>query len=189
MGLLKDWRYEYESERLDRKVFHFFSLFAWLRLYKWRRQRADRGWSDRDTWGAGEYIAQITAEMLQHLNENKYTDWPEWFKLNVQEEGKGAYTSLAQVISDITTYLDFEKTSWGDGLTTKRDSLEEIFEKKADGSYLYKGPDWYDEKGEKMSDIAVDRRVKKWHKEQIRLHKKAQKAMQFFARHFAQFWD
>jgi hypothetical protein len=126
--------------------------------------------------------------MLKHLNEKTYVDWPEWFKLNVKEEGKGAYTSLDQVIKDITEFLDFNETSWADGLDTKRDSVDEIFKKRDDQMYEYIGPDWYEGK-KKLSDAAVKNRINKWHKEWDKKYKKAQKAMGFFARHFASFWD
>lgn len=165
------------------------SLREWRRHHKYRKQRADRGWSDRDTWGAGDHIARMTADILQHLNDNTYVDWPEWFKLNVQEEGKNAYTSLPQVVSDITKYLDFEETSWADGLTTKRDTIKEMFQEQEDGTREYKGPDWYDEKGKKVSDPAVTNRINKWHKEEKKLYKNAQKAMMFFSRNFSSFWD
>lgn len=189
MGLIKDIIEDNEGYVFRARIKHTLSPREWMRHHKWRKQRADRGWSNRDTWGAGDHIARMTAEMLQHLNDHTYVDWPEWFKLNVKEEGKNAYTSLPQVVSDITSYLDFEETSWADGLTTKRDTLEEMFEKQEDGSRLYKSPDWYDEKGKKLSNPAVKQRINKWHKEEQKLYKKAQKAMMFFGRHFSSFWD
>ena len=64
MGILKDWQEDTDGYVFTAKVTYFFSPKVWLRLHKWRKQRADRGWSDRDTWGAGEHIAQMTAEML-----------------------------------------------------------------------------------------------------------------------------
>ncbi len=188
MSLLKDWIEDNEGYRFRRKVTYFFSPKVWFRLHKWRKQRADRGWSNRDTWNAGDHIAKMTAEMLQHLNDHTYVDWPEWFKLNVKEEGKDAYTSLAQVVKDITQYLDFAETSWADGLDTKRDSLDEIFKKREDGNYEYKGPDWY-EGDKKLSEVAIKHRINKWHKAEMKSYKKAQKAMQFFGRHFSGFWD
>lgn len=189
MGLLKDWTDDHNGYTLRSKLKYFFSPKVWLQLHKWRKQRADRGWSDRDTWGAGDHIAQITADMLQHLNDYAYTDWPEWFKLNVKEDGKGAYKNLKSVIDDINAYLEFEKTTWADGLTTRRDSIEEVFEKREDGHYTYKGPIWVDDKGKDLTDAAVMQRIKKWRNEEIKLYKKATKAMGFFARHFSSFWD
>lgn len=189
MGILKDFKEDVSGYRFRYQLVATFSLKVWLRIHKWRMQRANRGWSDRDTWGAGDHIAQMTAEMLQHLNDHTYVDWPQWFKLNVKEDGKNAYKNLSQVVSDITTYLNFEDTSWADDLTTKRDSLEEIFDKQEDGNYLYKSPDWYDAKGKKLSEAALKSRMNKWHKENLKAYKKAQNAMSFFARHFTQFWD
>jgi hypothetical protein len=188
MSILRDFNYTFGGYRYPHQIKEYLDLGNWRRVHKWRKQRLNRGWSDRDTWGAGEHIAQMTAEMLKHLNENTYVDWPEWFKLNVKEKGHGSYTSLEQVIKDITEFLDFNETSWADGLDTKRDSVDEIFEKRQDGNYEYKGPDWY-EKGKKLSDAAVKHRINKWQKEWNLKYKKATKAMQFFGRHFASFWD
>lgn len=188
MSIFKDYKEDVAGYRLRYKLKTTVSPTTWLRLHKWRKQRANRGWSDRDTWGAGDHIAQMTAEMLQHLHDRAYTDWPEWFKLNVKEEGKNAYTNLPQVIKDITAYLDFTETTWADGLDTRRDSVDEVFEKRADGLHEYKGPDWYDG-DKKLSDAAIKHRINKWHKEWDKKYKKAQKAMQFFGRNFTGFWD
>lgn len=136
----------------------------------------------------GDHLAQITAEMLHHLNTNGIADWPEWFKLNVKEKGKDAYTSLDQVIKDINQYIDFSKTSWADGLDTKRDSVDEIFEERSDGLHEYKGPDWY-EGDKKLSEAAIKHRINKWHKAEMKSYKKATKAMQWVGRHFAGLWD
>lgn len=188
MSLLKDYKEDISGYRLRYKVRETITPNTWLRLHKWRKQRANRGWSDRDTWGAGEHIAKMTAEMLQHLNDHAYTDWPEWFKMNVKEKGRGTYKSLPEVIKDITDFLDFNETSWADGLDTKRDSIDGIFDKRQDGNYEYKGPDWY-EGDKKLSDAAVKRRINKWQKDWNLKYEKATKAMQFFGRHFASFWD
>lgn len=188
MGLIKDWAEDTEGYRFSYRVRSLFDLSLWLRLHKWRKQRANRGWSDRDTWGAGDHIAQMTAEMLQHLNDKTYVDWPEWFNLNVKEKGRGAYKNLQEVIDDINAYLDHEKTSWSDGLDTKRDSVDEIVKKREDGNYQWVGPDWYDG-DKKLTEAQVTQRIHKWSKQNNLKYKKAQKAMGFFARHFSGFWD
>lgn len=185
MGLIKDWVEDTEGYRFSYRVRSLFDLSLWLRLRKWRKQRANRGWSDRDTWNAGDHIALMTVEMLQKLIDNKYTDWPEWFKLNVQEEGKGAYKDLQSVIDDIKAYLDFEWTSWGDGLYADTSWI-----KHEDGSSELGKQLWYDEKTNKLqTEAAIKHRMNKWHKEYTKKYKKAQKAMGFFARHFSHFWD
>lgn len=162
----------------------------WLREFKWARQRVSRGWSDRDTWGAGDHIAKITAEMLQHLNDYTYIDWPEWFKLNVEEDGKGSYKKLQDVVDDINNYLVFSETSWADGLTSTG-SLKDMFgEPDKDGNRQYKGSHWVnDDTGKRITEAEVSRRIKVWHNKQTKLYDKAQKAMMFFGRHFTQFWD
>ena len=184
MGILKDWQEDTDGYVFTAKVTYFFSPKVWLRLHKWRKQRADRGWSDRDTWGAGEHIAQMTAEMLQYLNDETYVDWPEWFRLNVKEEGKGAYEDLQTVIDDINGYLEYSKTSWADGYTTRNSDIET----HPDGTY--KSPTWYSEKtGKPINDKKVRALIEAHHKKGDKLYKKANKAMGFFGRHFASFWD
>ncbi len=188
MGLLKDWKEDNAGYRFQTQVTHFFDPREWLRLQKWRTQRANRGWSDRDTWGAGDHIARMTAEMLTRLRDKTYVDWEHWFEYNVKEEGKNVYKNLTEIIDDITAYLDFTETSWADGLTTRRDSVDEIFTPRSDGMYEYVGPDWY-EGEKKLSEAAIKNRINKHFKQEQKLYKKAQKAMSFFARHFSSFWD
>lgn len=178
MGIVRDFKEDNAGYRLRHQIVCFFSPKVWLRLHKWRKQRADRGWSNRDTWGAGDHIAKMTAEMLQHLNDHTYVDWPEWFKLNVKEEGKGAYKSLPAVVKDIQAYLDFTETSWADDLDSKHNGDPQKFH-----------VDWYDQKGKKLTDAAIKYRINKWSEQHNKLYKKAQKAMGFFARHFSSFWD
>lgn len=188
MSIFKDWHEDTKDYRFRYRVRNLFSPSLWLRLHKWRKQRADRGWSDRDAWGAGDHIAQMTAEMLQHLNDNAYTDWPEWFKLNVKE--KKGYKDLQSVIDDITAYLEFTKTSWADGLEIARDNLDHIFpEPDEDGNRIYKSPGWIDVNGKKLTEKQITARIKKWSKEQDKAFTKASEAMQFFSKNFWGFWD
>lgn len=189
MSIFKDWKEDTDGYRLVYRVRNAFSPALWLRLHKWRKQRADRGWSDRDTWRAGDHIAQMTAEMLQHLNDNTYVDWPEWFKMNAKEKKSGSYNNLQSVIDDINTYLEYSTTSWADGLETIHDSLEEIFAKREDGMYAYKSPTWVDENGKSLTEKQITARIQKWAKEEGKLYKKATDAMQFFGRNFSGFWD
>lgn len=185
MGLIKDWKEDTEGYRFSYRVRNLFNFSLWFRLHKWRMQRGNRGWSDRDTWGAGDHIAKMTAEMLQHLNDHTYVDWPQWFKLNVKEDGKNTYTSLQQVVDDINDYLKFEWTSWGDGLY-----CDSSWVKNEDGSSTLDEQLWYDEKTHKLqTEASIKNRMTKWNKEYTKRYKKAQKAMSFFARHFTQFWD
>jgi hypothetical protein len=185
MSLIKDWREDTQGYVLTRRVFNFFDITLWLRLHKYRKQRADRGWSDRDTWGAEDHIAKMTAEMLQHLQDHSYCDWPEWFRLNIKEEGKGAYRNLQSVIDDIKNYLVHTESSWSDGLY-----CDSAYSKDENGVTFLEKQLWFDEKTDKIqTEAAIKNRINRWNKEEIRLYKKAQKAMEFFARHFASFWD
>ena len=180
MGILKDWQEDTDGYVFTAKVTYFFSPKVWLRLHRWRKQRADRGWSDRDTWGAGEHIAEMTAQMLQHLNDNPYVDWPEWFALNVKE--KDGYNDLQAVIDDINQYLELTKQSWADGLTVDGD----LFDDSGDEPKTV----WrYKKTGRKLSQAQLSGRIANWAKKENTSYKKARKAMQFFGRHFAEFLD
>lgn len=189
MSIFKDWREDTGGYVLRYRIKEFVNPREWLRLRKWRKQRANRGWSDRDTWGAGDHIAQMTAEMLQRLNDHSYIDWPQWFKLNVEEEGRDSYTNLQSVIDDINNYIEFTKTSWADDLEPVRDSSDEMVEKRDDGCYEYKSPMWVDKNGKKLTEKQLTARIKKHGREYTKLYKKATKAMSFFARNFSSFWD
>src|SRR3990167_3358283 len=176
-------------EKIYYPVYRFWDKYnpkQLIREVTYAKQRIARGWSDRDTWGAGERIAKITAEMLQHLNDHAYTDWPEWFELNVQE--KDGYKDLQSVIDDINNYLKFTETSWADGL----ESVEEVgrvFEKdEKTGNIIYKSPGWT-ENGKKLTEKQLTDRIENWHKEERVVFDKASNALQFFGRHFGSFWD
>lgn len=176
MGLLKDWKREHEGMYFRSKVPYFFSPSVWFRLHTYRKQRADRGWSDRDMWSMGEHLAQITVEMLKDL-QTGMTDWENWFKYNINEEGKGAYKNLQQVIDDIQGYLEFEKTSWADDLT------------HAAGKTGKFSISWVDKDGKKLTEAAITHRLTKYNNELMKRYKKACKAMGFVGRNFAHFWD
>lgn len=187
MGILKDWQDDNDGICLKRKIVYFLSPSIWLRLHKYRKQRADRGWSDRDTWGAGDHIAQITAEMLQHLNDNTYVDWPDWFKYNVKE--KGSYKNLQSVIDDINGYLNNQTISWADGLEIAEKDINEIFVEEGDHR-VYKSPGYINiETGKKLTEKQISSLIKKYYDRESKLYKKSTDAMQFFGRHFSSFWD
>lgn len=180
MSIFKDWRDETDGTVFTYKVRSFLNPKIWYKLSKWRRQRADRGWSDRDTWGAGEHIAKMTAEMLQYLNDNTYVDWPEWFDLNVKE--KNGYKNLQAVIDDINQYLEMTKQSWADDLTVDGN----LFDDSGDGLRTV----WrYKKTGRKLSQAQLSGRIVNWAKKENTSYNKAKRAMQFFSRHFAGFWD
>jgi len=191
MSIFKDWQEDTKEYRFTYKLRNLFSPALWLKLHKWRKQRADRGWSDRDTWAAGDYIARMTADILQHLNDNTHVDWPDWFKYNCQEKGKDAYKDLQSVIDDIIGYLDFEKNeSWSKGLDIASDDVADLFDKATDGSYSLAPDRWVDEVTRKpVTQQQITSRIKKYRDKEIKQYKKAQKAMQFFGRNFTGFWD
>lgn len=175
MGIIKNFRSDHEGYTFKYKVKDALSPNVWFRLHQHRKQRADRGWSDRDMWGMGEYVAQITAEMLTALRDGN-TDWEWWFKMN-GEQGKAAYKNLDDVINDIKGYLEFRETSWADDLTSVKGKT---------GKFSIS---WVNEKGKKITQAEITNRINKHHKEELKRYKKAAKAMSFFGRHFWGFWD
>lgn len=182
MSIIRDWFEEHEGYRLRTKIVHFLSPKVWLRLHKWRVQRANRGWSDRDTWGAGDHIAKMTAEMLQHLIDKSHIDWPLWFTYNIKDSSP--YTDLQQVVDDINNYLEFQEELWSDDLEMV--SHRKYFTEDDE----YQPPDYVDTKtGKKLTKRQVSLRIGRHAKRQNQLYKKATRAMQFFGRHFTQFWD
>ena len=181
MSIFKDWKDNNQGCVFRYKALNLMSPKEWSKLHRWRKQRADRGWSDRDMWGAGEHIARLTADMLEELSKG-HTDWESWFK-NLKR--KEQYTNLEDVIADIGGYLDYEtNTAWTDGL----ELIGEPIKRDKDGVKL--NSRWIDKKtGKTLTDKQVTNRIMKHGKEGNRLYKKAAKAMEFFGRNFAGFWD
>lgn len=183
MSIFKDWIEDTDGYVLTSRIRSFFDPKLWLRLAKWRRQRANRGWSDRDTWGAGDHIAEMTAQMLQYLVDNGMCDWDKWFEYNVKQ--KGSYKDLQSVINDINQYIEFTKASWADDLTCEGNMLD-----KDDDGHVTLNTTWrYKKNGRKLSEQQITGRIKSWSKKEATSYKRAQKAMQFFGRNFAGFWD
>lgn len=110
MGLLKQRINDSKHYRFPYNAKEFFSPRDWFRQIKHNRQRKDRGWSDRDTWGGGEYIMTVTVGVLHFLeNEQNVLDWDEYFASNYVENY--GYTSLSEVADDIDNYLYFQENS------------------------------------------------------------------------------
>lgn len=186
MGIIKDWKLDNGDLPMSRQLYYALKPAVWLNLHHWRKQRADRGWSDRDTWGAGEHIAKVTAEMLQHLNDYAYTDWPEWFKENTKDNR--GYKNLQSVIDDINNYLDFQTTSWADDLGV--DYNHQPDEADEDGFYSLSHIGWvYKDTGKQLTQKEIRAMLNKHHKQEAKLYEKATKAMEFFGHNFASFWD
>lgn len=111
MSLLKDFWSLNMRVRKRYWLREFFNPANWARQIKWRHQRAERGWSDKDTWGGGEYIAEVSAGILNSLQSDKgHVDWEEYFRWNYPENF--GYTSLNEVAQDINNYLVWEEESF-----------------------------------------------------------------------------
>lgn len=175
MGILKDWVQDNRDYRLKYQILNIINLKLWYRLWLFRRQRANRGWSDRDIWNMGEHIAQMTAEMLQHLKDEGSCDWEITFKIDLKNK---KYKDLQSVIDDINSYLDFTKTSWGDDLDCK-----------ISGDGLELKATWFDKNGKEVSDKQIGSKIKKHRDTELKLYKDAANAMKFFGQNFSSFWD
>lgn len=87
----------------------------WLEQRKYRIQRLQRGWADRDTWGGGEYILGVTSGILRKLDDEKNPiDWDQYFETNFQKIN--GYKNLTEVADDIDQFLAFIETDWADSL-------------------------------------------------------------------------
>lgn len=129
-------------------------------------QRANRGWSEVDGWGAGEHILEVTSGLLKELAKRQNPlGWKNYFKINYQD--MMGYKNLSQVAEDIDNYLKFEKTSWADNLPFKLDGFD---------SYS------------KKQDAQTRQAIKKWRKEEDKKYKKAQKAMNFVSANLSNLW-
>lgn len=113
MGLLKDWKQLNGGFRLRYQIVPLFSPKEWIRLIKWRRQRAERGWSDRDVWGGGEHIISVSMGVLRSLhNDGKIVDWDDYFKNNAWETY--GYKNLEEVAQDLDNYLYWCENEFND---------------------------------------------------------------------------
>ena len=174
MGIVKDWVEDNGGTVLRYRVLDFFRPKVWLRLHKWRKQRADRGWSDRDTWGAGEHLMQITSEMLRYLDrEQNPIDWDAYFKTNYAKPN--GYTSLSEVADDLDQYIEFSKKIWTDYLDIELPGHEIV-----DGEYKSLATPAENKK--------IRAAIKKFNAEENKSAAKATKAMKFVADNHRSLW-
>tara|TARA_B100001245_G_C22893491_1_gene430706 strand:- start:4535 stop:4999 length:465 start_codon:yes stop_codon:yes gene_type:complete len=116
MSLITDfYKHNVNGLRLRYKILEFLNLKEWVREARYRKQRINRGWSDRDAWGGGEHIAEVSAGILRELNkEQNIVDWDWYFRENEWETF--GYKNLDEVAQDIENYLDWELLSYSEPL-------------------------------------------------------------------------
>lgn len=151
----------------------------WQREFKWENQRKKRGWSDRDSWNAGDYIIEVTAGLLEKLGDDKsHIDWDEYFRTNYPNN-KG-YESLQEVAKDIRDYIAFDPHSWPDDLGFK-----------IKYKHINRGTDLVEmvKDNTPEEERQIQKAIKASHLEWKRRYKKAQKAMTFVAINFPSLWD
>lgn len=167
MSIFKDWRDEVRGSTLTYKLTALVSLKVWRRLHRNRKQRADRGWSEADTWEAGDYVLEVTLGLIKYMYYETDKDWRFWSE-RLEKDG---YVDIKHVIHDLSNYLDHQKSHWTDTLSASKDG-------------------WVDaETGERITHEELNRRMNDWHEKGDVLAKKATKAMTFFANNFQSFWD
>lgn len=87
----------------------------WRDTVKWRKQRAVRGWSERDTWGGGEYLASVAEGILRYLErEQNPIDWKYYFQENYTGIEQYGYHSLTDVADDIELYIYWQEHQYDD---------------------------------------------------------------------------
>jgi len=150
----------------------------WQRAIKWRHQRAERGYSDRDTWNGGDYILEVTSGVLKKLGDEKsHIDWDEYFNNNYKTYG---YKSLEEVAADIDSFLEYDDVSWAIALDFK---LKSKSIKRDDGLYEYVNDNTPDE------NRRIRLAIKKYHEEYDRRYRKMKNAMIFVALNAPGLWD
>lgn len=98
------------ARRFPYNAYELLDPRNWLAEFRYDRQRKKRGWSDRDTWGGGEYISEITYGILNYLeNVQNILDWEHYFNANYNDTY--GYKSLSEVAQDIDNYLAWEQLS------------------------------------------------------------------------------
>lgn len=72
----------------------------YVRSIKWGLQRADRGWSDCDAWGAYSYLAKVIKETCQYIKQHKHGVPMGCFKKSDPMDDSGNFTEEATEIAD-----------------------------------------------------------------------------------------
>lgn len=178
MGIIKDWRENNQYYRTSYKIRRLFSIKEWLELHKWRKQRADRGWSDKDTWSMDEHILRVSSEMIRKLAEEKHgvwdVDWESYFKNN--EFVTYGYGSFDEVADDIDEYLKYQTALWTDYIDFELPSGHV----DDDGFYVSNATE--------RQEFKMKKAMEKHNRESIRLHEKSAKAMRFIAANHGSLW-
>lgn len=169
MGLIKDWREETKHYTLWAKI---TSLKEMKRVCRYRKQRIERGWSDRDCWDAGSYILKITSDMLKELYCEK--DNGEYFELNIDKPS--VYKNFKQVADDIDEYLAFKDTDY---------TIYLDFDLPT--GYVDEDGTWQTNSTEDQTE-KMRAAMKKHQNEFIKKSKKATRAMKFVAVNHVKLW-
>lgn len=94
----------------------------YTQVHRFRKQRANRGYADRDAWGGGEYIAEVAAGILYILGDEKnIVDWAEYFKNNYDENW--GYKTLHEVADDLQLYVEWDTMQFSDPLHAQIEKL------------------------------------------------------------------
>jgi hypothetical protein len=178
MSFLKD----YHDQHLTMiKKYWWKELINPLNLYHtWqhRYQRAERGWSDRDVWNAGDHIIDVISGMVDQLGDEKsHIDWTEYFKENYKKNH--GYNSLNEVAADIKSFIEHDQSTWTDDLGFELKIAWEPVEK---GSRMV-------EKNTPEEQRIMKKAMKEWQAEWNRRRAKMRNALVFVADNIPGLWD
>ena len=208
MGLLKDYRAHVAGYRRRHAVLELFKPKTWRYLSKQRRQRADRGFADRDTWDFSEYLTDIIIEYLEGGHYYGAPDKKHPLGLDGSQSGSDylfetiqsnrdnwkigntfGYSSIDEVIADLKNYRDAMRSSWTDHSNVEL-RIDLYNEDAGISDYLNKEDRWTDKTtGEPLSKEQISARMMKWSSDLKKLKKKSDKARDFFFANDFLWWD
>lgn len=143
-----------------------------------RYQRAERGWSDRDTWDTGGYLLEVTSGMLKELaGEKSYLKWDDYFSTNFKSK---VYGDFDEVIKDIDDYIAFDELAWADSLGFK---MVHGIKEREDGHGQLISLNTPEE------ELLIRKAIKDSHAEWKRRYAKMRQAMIFVADNIPGLWD
>lgn len=192
MNRFQSWSREVEGFTKRAKVRSFFDIKTWNRSARYRNQRIERGWSDQDMWAGGEYIMQMISDSLKWFEQQGVADWGLTFQQWKEDGTDYGYKNLRQIYADIDNYLEHDRSSWAQGLTTQASVeneayIDEASDKKTAGGMTIS---WVDkETGKVLTEKQLSKRIEKHHKKAKKLHEKATNALMCWSRHATEFWD
>ena len=138
-----------DMEKLFSDKWYYKVLRAWhwcLRVpreAKWKWQRAQRGWSDQDSWGIYAYLGGIIPEMVRHMRSytgghpGRLKNMKQWYKIlddmaygfEQQAKWDADYVSMVGWKKNGKEYYDFKDKEWCKAYEKKQKEVTKAFDK------------------------------------------------------------